>query len=104
MQESLNNVSKHSKATRVEVSIGISHDTQEKQLRLQVRDDGVGVQNTQENESEANSLQSYGRSNRLGVLGMRERVDLLGGEFSWNSMANIGTTVDVTIPIHESNI
>lgn len=101
VQESLNNVSKHSKATHVDVSIRISQSTQPKQLELTVRDDGVGVLKAQEIGTAPSALNDNGRPNRLGVLGMRERVDLLGGEFSWNSMADTGTTVNVTIPIHE---
>ena len=104
VQESLNNVSKHSKATRVEVSIGTSRDMPQKQLILQVSDDGAGTQDTLENKLASSSLHNNGLPDRLGVLGMRERVDLLGGEFSWNSLPNIGTKVDVTIPIHESLI
>jgi signal transduction histidine kinase len=59
-------------------------------LVLEVRDDGRGI-----TEEEATNAKS------LGLLGMRERVDLLGGKFSIKGISGEGTTVTVTVPISD---
>jgi len=94
VQESLNNVLKHAQATRVEVSIKEIGDLQDRRLNLNVADDGVGVSRS----SEQAETQIKG-SQRLGILGMQERVDLMGGTFQWESTHGKGTMVNVVIPL-----
>ncbi len=100
IQESLNNVLKHADATRVAVSITLEKSDQQTALKLRVQDDGVGAANLIE------SLPADGKNTagkfRLGILGMRERVDLLGGSFELTSQAGNGTTVQAWIPITET--
>ncbi len=85
-QEALTNVARHAKATRVKVSI----QPQGEMVRMEIQDDGHGFQH----ESTANVK----RSKRLGLLGMRERVEMIGGTSNVDSAPGRHTTVRVDIP------
>lgn len=86
-QEALNNVAQHAKASRAEVRI---HQHQET-LCMEIHDNGTGF--------EVNDDAFFGmQSARLGLLGMRERVEMIGGKFRVESTLGEGTTVSVEIP------
>jgi signal transduction histidine kinase len=99
VQESLNNVFKHANATEVVVSILVteaeisSHDGQ---LVVRIQDNGVGA--THEPGFAGKSGPANGKGPRLGILGMRERVELLGGEMNFDSSEKTGTAVEFVIP------
>lgn len=82
-QEALNNVLKHAHAARVAVRFGILNST----AILEMADDGVGFEP---------SLQG---ADGLGLPGMRERVERLGGTFSIASSPGAGTRLVVEVPI-----
>ena len=82
-QEALTNVTKHAQASHVKVQIGFD----EHALHLEVRDDGRGF------DSANNRRQVWG------LLGMQERVALVGGTCVVQSQPGQGTAVKVTIPI-----
>lgn len=84
LQEALTNVARHAKATRVAVHLEHRAD----QLILQVQDNGRGIDE-----------QSTASATSLGLLGMRERVRLLGGDMTIIGEAGKGTTVAVSIPL-----
>ena len=83
LQESLTNVARHARASNVTVRAGIADDD----LMLEVTDDGVGIP-----DSELNSPTS------LGMIGMRERADALGGAIQFASGA-AGSTVTLRVPL-----
>jgi len=83
LQEALNNIIKHAKATLVTVQLSNSAG----KLVLQVVDNGVGFD---ENKK--------GRSDSYGLIGMKERVFLLEGELFISSKVGKGTSVRVEIP------
>jgi signal transduction histidine kinase len=83
LQEALTNVARHAGATRV--TVRLAHEDGD--LSLEVRDNGGGIREQQ---------LAGGKS--LGVLGMRERAILLGGQFSIGGTPENGTTVKVRIP------
>lgn len=85
VQEALNNVVKHADASHVTVTAG----TDDGVARIVVEDDGNGF-----DVSEA----SEGR----GLVGMRERVAMLGGELSMASQPGHGSRVEATIPLVEA--
>ena len=88
VQESLNNVAKHAEATHVNVSLVSVHSRlQRRQLDIQITDDGCGYSNQPE------------QGNRLGLVGMQERVELLSGRFQIESTPNVGTCVRISIPL-----
>lgn len=89
VQESLTNASKHSGAQNVQIEL----QRQENQVTLEIQDDGRGFQ-----MSERSSGNVSGQ-HRLGLLGMEERVKLIGGNFEISSKVNHGTRVSIRIPI-----
>ena len=82
-QETLTNVARHADASKVEVRL----TAEDAGLTLEVRDNGRGI-------TEDKLL----ASDSLGILGMRERAMLLGGELSIKAPPGSGTTVKVRIP------
>jgi signal transduction histidine kinase len=82
LQETLTNVTRHAEATQVEVRLGKEGDS----LVLEVGDNGRGI----------NEELATGGS--LGILGMRERVLLLGGTLTISGSPGKGTTVRVLLP------
>jgi signal transduction histidine kinase len=91
VQEALTNVAKHAeKSSTVSVvveRIGAS-------LRLLVEDDGCGFQNISAGE----------RNGALGLLGMRERLSLIGGELEIETSSGAGTTIFARIPLQPERL
>jgi PAS domain S-box-containing protein len=85
-QEILTNVSRHARASILTVALRREHGT----LQLVVADDGVGIQ-----ESDLEDPSS------IGLLGMRERAQILGGNITFGRNAGQGTIVTVNIPLAE---
>jgi len=83
-QESLRNVSKHSRAEKVFVML----ESVEGVLRLTVKDEGVGL---------APEKLQTGRS--IGIIGMKERAYLVNGTLSVDSRVGEGTEVTVSVPL-----
>jgi PAS domain S-box-containing protein len=88
VQESLTNVLRHASARRVEVSL--VHSGHE--VRLIISDDGEGF----DPEREKASLS-------LGLLGIRERTQAIGGRFVIQSAPGRGTEVSVRVPVTETD-
>ena len=82
-QETLTNVARHANAKEVRARLAIEDGN----LILEVHDNGIGIP--------SEKLQK-GRS--LGILGMRERATLLGGDLSITGIPGKGTAVRVRIP------
>ena len=87
-QEALTNVAKHAQARRVSVLL----ERRTECLSLIVEDDGKGF------DSER-SLQSSAKSKNLGLLGMRERVSLVGGRLDIESSGTSGTSIFIRLPM-----
>ena len=85
-QEILTNIARHAKAGSVTVKLNISKE----RLTLKVADDGVGM-----GESAPQARAS------LGLLGMRERAQLFGGEVTFQATPGHGTTVLLSIPLSD---
>jgi signal transduction histidine kinase len=85
-QEALTNVSRHAQASRVEVTIQKRPDG----ICMEIKDNGKSF-------SVERVLNAQGR-NRLGLLGMRERLEMVGGRFEIKSALGQGTTVTAEIP------
>ncbi len=90
-QEALNNVVHHAKAKCAGLRIAF-----DKEIKLEVTDDGVGF-------SVPKSPTDFAPSGHFGLLGMRERADLIGARFEVQSEARRGTRLFVHLPIPASN-
>jgi two-component system sensor histidine kinase UhpB len=88
IQESLNNVAKHSGASQVRLSLS----SRDGRIELGIRDNGRGF-----DVREADARASARRS--LGLTSMRERVELSGGRFSIESSPDAGTFVRASWPL-----
>jgi signal transduction histidine kinase len=92
VQELLTNMIKHSKATNVEVRI----NKNENSLELFYRDDGQGFDYNQDAQK---FLRRREDKFRLGLIGLKERVEVLDGRMHINSGAGKGTSIIVALPI-----
>jgi signal transduction histidine kinase len=86
-QEALTNVARHAQASRVEVSIQKLRD----RVCMKIKDDGKSF--NVERVLHANG------GKRLGLLGMRERLEMVGGKFDIESSPGKGTIVQAQIPL-----
>jgi len=89
-QSALSNVERHACASNVKVSIRKLQGS----IRLEIHDDGKSF------ETERVLLAK--RHKRLGLLGSRERVEMVGGKFAVESAPGQGTTISAEIPIISS--
>jgi signal transduction histidine kinase len=83
LQESLTNVRRHASASWVRVDLRVEHGL----VRMSIRDNGVGLR-----------AGGY-KPGRFGLIGIEERVTMLGGSFSLTDAPGGGTTVEVAIPV-----
>jgi signal transduction histidine kinase len=86
VQEALTNVARHSHASRAEVKIQKLSDA----VCMEIQDNGRGFKTQR-------VLRAKDQK-RLGLLGMRERVEMVGGTFTIKSIPGKGTTVHAEIP------
>ena len=86
VQEALNNIWRHSKATKAEVTLDFS----EKGIRLTIADNGMGF-------NREDTLNSLSDKKKLGIIGMRERVGALGGTLDIQSEKGKGTTININL-------
>lgn len=86
IQEAVTNAVKYAQAGKISVALSRNRD----KVDVEISDDGIGF-----------DMEAVQRSkeNRLGLMGMEERVSLLQGTFSLQSAAGKGTRVSAAIPI-----
>jgi signal transduction histidine kinase len=87
LQEALTNVVKHARAHRVEVGLAPAPE----QVCLTVADDGCGI--------DPDTLSILDRPAGIGLLGMRERLELLDGRLALESVAGQGLRLTATLPL-----
>jgi signal transduction histidine kinase len=88
VQEALTNVVRHAHASNV----GILMEWKDSQVKVFIEDDGIGF--------EKDLLE---RTERLGLVGMRERAEMFGGSLTIESAAGRGTSVIVEVPVGYPN-
>jgi signal transduction histidine kinase len=84
VQEGLNNVVKHAQARNVRINVKYS----EASACLELWDDGTGF-----------DLQAAGESGGMGLCGIEERVQKIGGSLTVESAPGAGTKLTVTVPL-----
>lgn len=87
-QEALNNTVKHANAT----SVGVILEIRDNEVRLIIEDNGVGF------DPDAKPKPKTKPGHGMGLIGMKERVDLLGGSMEVDSEPGVGTTIFVSVP------
>lgn len=85
-QEALRNVENHARATSATVELDFGQEG----IRLSVTDDGLGF-------SPPENISALSLAGKLGVVGMKERAELVGGHFELRSSPGGGTEVAVTV-------
>jgi len=85
-QESLTNVARHANAKQVNVRLGLGENT----ILMEIADDGKGF-----------DIAESGQRRTLGILGMKERSLMMGGEYIISSYPGMGTKVMVSIPMEK---
>jgi len=91
-QEALTNVSRHAHASRVEVGIQKVAEG----ICLKIADNGKSF--------EVERVLNARGPKRLGLLGMRERVEMVGGRFTVESVLGSGTTIKALIPLEKNGV
>ncbi len=87
-QEALNNVIRHAQATRVEITLS----QVPRAIRMEIADNGKSF--------EVEQVLQNRQHNRLGLIGMRERVEMVGGSLHIESISGTGTTVRAEVPFN----
>jgi signal transduction histidine kinase len=94
VQEALTNIAKHAESKAVQISLKQDNHS----VKLSISDDGIGFDYTgllkRPRRRKDDTL-------KLGLLGLRERIELLGGTFSIDSQSGRGTTIQVELFTHE---
>ena len=90
-QEALANIKKHAKAQKVEFHLAWNSG----KLKMSIRDNGAGF-------DAPDTLHGLTSRSHFGLAGMKERINLIGGEWSINSETGKGTVVRVVWPADEN--
>jgi two-component system sensor histidine kinase TtrS len=89
IQESLTNIAKYARATSVHIEIAVEQAGSVQQLRVEVQDNGAG-------------FDPRAGAGGFGLVGMRERVEALRGEFTLTTKPGNGTRITVILPLNGS--
>lgn len=83
-QEILSNIAKHSGASKVVVFL----KKEQHLITLRVKDDGIGIKDS-----------DMGNKNSFGLIGIRERANLMSGIMNIKGFAGKGTTISIEVPV-----
>jgi PAS domain S-box-containing protein len=86
VQECLTNIARHAQARKVSIRVEQTQTPDGRAIVVQVEDDGLG-------------FDPATRRKGLGIIGLRERVEVLGGRFELQSVTGKGTQIRATIPV-----
>jgi signal transduction histidine kinase len=89
LQESLTNISRHANASRVRVELRVADE----RISMTVSDNGRGVQPGGRH-----------KPGSFGLVGIEERVKILGGSFTIGSSPATGTTISVSLPLDDAPV
>jgi two-component system sensor histidine kinase DegS len=89
VQESLTNVRKHANAKEVIIKI----EFLPRKINVVIRDNGFGF--------DIENISSQMKGTGFGLIGMRERIQLLRGKMDIKSVKGLGTEISITVPVVE---
>ncbi len=90
VQEAINNILKHANARNVIISFHFKKNA----IRIRIKDNGAGF-------DVEKAINSKDRPRGLGIVGMKERIELFEGTFKINSSCAVGTEINIEIPLTE---
>jgi signal transduction histidine kinase len=93
-EEALNNVLKHSGATRVQVEMGVNG----RAFQIKIADNGHGFDGA-DPAAPAAAVQNSGKRGGNGLMNMKQRLADIGGDCSIASQPGAGTTIMMQIPL-----
>jgi len=88
VQEALNNIKRHSKANEAVVTLGFNAEY----LKITIEDNGQGFYPPED-------IDSYAIRGKLGLIGMQERINFLGGTFQIRSRPGAGTSLLIELKL-----
>lgn len=94
VQEGITNIVRHAQANHVVVDV--TYDTERKEVKLLISDDGTGF-------DAIRRKRLHKHSTHMGLMGMSERVNLLGGKLLIDSASGFGTRIIATLPYKASD-
>ncbi len=86
VQETLTNVARHAKATKVDIKMWLEEDA----IEIVIRDNGSGI-----------SAEQLKNPKSLGLIGMQERIGFVGGKIEISGQKGKGTMVKVKLPLNQ---
>jgi two-component system sensor histidine kinase DegS len=89
-QEAFNNINKHAQASEVKVRLSYENGN----MKFKISDNGKGF-------DLGKGLQQRGKLLKMGITGMRERVESLNGTLNINSAPHKGTTILISLPLNK---
>ncbi|MGE5249739.1 MAG: GAF domain-containing protein [Bacteroidota bacterium] len=102
MQEAINNIARHAAARNVEIRLELGEDS----ALANIVDDGIGfdladlsILAVKDRDSRDSLFSNDARG--LGIMGMQERIELLGGQLEINSAPGSGTRIHMQVPLQE---
>ncbi|MEW6405493.1 MAG: sensor histidine kinase, partial [Chloroflexota bacterium] len=105
MQEAINNISRHAAARNVVIHFELEEDT----ATVSIQDDGIGFDLTELSpnvmrEIEGKDIHLSTDVRGLGISGMQERMELLGGELEIHTAPGSGTHIHIRVPLQERSL
>ncbi|GAB4504628.1 MAG: hypothetical protein Fur0043_16220 [Anaerolineales bacterium] len=98
LQEAINNIARHAAARNVEIKLSILEEEDDIAL-VSISDDGIGFDLNELSIETLKDLQVSDSTRGLGLLGMQERVELLGGNLEIRSAPGSGTQIYIHVPL-----
>jgi signal transduction histidine kinase len=105
VQEAMNNIARHAAARNVEIVFFLNDGT----ASVSISDDGIGFDLAELSMGTIKDLDSEGiqvseNTRGLGLLGMQERIELLGGDLEIISSPGNGTQIQISVPIKDRSL
>ena len=105
VQEAINNIARHAAARNVEIGLFLEEDV----ASVSITDDGIGfdlteltMESTKDMENQEFRVSENTRG--LGLIGMQERIELLGGELEIITALGHGTQIHIHVPVQERSL
>jgi len=105
VQEAINNIARHAAARNVEIGLLLNDGV----ASVNITDDGIGFDLAELSIGTIKDLDSEGlniseNTRGLGLLGMQERIELLGGDLEIVSAPGNGTQIHISVPVEERSL